>query len=244
MAEHSLPTTCPVLFHDEHLVMVDKPAGLLSHPNPGAAAGKAAFDGQYDEKTRSFSGPGGKVWLIHRLDQDTSGVLLAALDAAVAARCRQAFEAGQVKKHYVTVVAGRPPARGAWKDALSMARGGGRVRTRTVDSAPLNAELHYENVSYSPSMRMSLLKTVLVTGRTHQIRVQAASRNHPVLGDDVYGDFALNKWAKKTLGLKRLFLHAAMLEFAHPVTGQMLKITAPLPADLSEAMEKLGLRWQ
>ena len=243
MSEPILPTPCPILFRDEHLVVVDKPAGVLSHPNPGKPATKvpAAFLGQYDPKERAFNGPNGKIWLIHRLDQDTSGVLLAALDAETAGKLRHAFDIGLVKKHYLTVVSGRPRPKGAWKDALVMARGAGLVRASVVASAPLNAELHYTNISYSNTMRMSLLRTELVTGRTHQIRVQAASRNHPVLGDDIYGDFALNRWAKKELGLRRLFLHAACLEFPHPSTSRPLRIEAPVPADLTDVMNKLGL---
>jgi RluA family pseudouridine synthase len=234
-------TSCPILWSDDQLLVIDKPAGLLSHPNPGGKGGFAAFPGHYEERSRRFDTPAGPLWLIHRLDQDTSGTLMAALDEATARTLRQSFENGEVKKHYFTMVAGRPRPKGIWKDALSMARGKGRVRTTVVAGAPLNAELHFQTVAHSHPLRLSLLETELVTGRTHQIRVQAASRGHPVLGDDVYGDFALNRWAKKELGLRRLFLHAAALGFHHPVTRQFLKVVAPLPAELAAVRAKAGL---
>lgn len=234
-------TSCPTLWSDCQLLVIDKPAGLLSHPNPGGKGGAAAFSGTYEERSRRFDTPAGPLWLIHRLDQDTSGALMAALDESTARTLRQSFENGEVKKHYFTMVAGRPRPKGIWKDALSMARGGGRVRTAVVAGAPLNAELHFQTIAHSHPLRLSLLETELVTGRTHQIRVQAASRGHPVLGDDVYGDFALNRWAKKELGLRRLFLHSAALGFHHPVTRQFLKVVAPLPAELATVRAKAGL---
>ena len=234
-------TPCPILWRDSTLVVVNKAAGLLSHPNPGPKPAASAFLGPYDERARRFDSPAGPVWLIHRLDQDTSGTLMAALDESTAHALRKNFEAGGVKKHYFTMVAGRPRPKGIWKDALAMSRGGGRVRTTVVAGALLNAELHFTTVAHSAALRLSLLETELVTGRTHQIRVQAASRGHPVIGDDVYGDFALNRWAKKELGLRRLFLHAAALEFLHPATQQRLQIVAPLPADLAAVRAKTGL---
>ena len=241
MAQPIPITSCPILWSDEHLLIVDKPPGILSHPNPGPAAAPSAFSGTYDEAARRFDGPAGPVWLIHRIDQDTSGCLLAARDETTATALRAAFEAGSVGKSYLALVSGPTRPKGQWTDALGFARGRGKVRTSVVPGAPINAELHFRALRQQPALRLSLIEIELVTGRTHQIRVQAASRSHPVLGDDVYGDFALNRWAKKELGLKRLFLQASQLTLRHPVTGKEIRVSAPLPDDLKAVLAKSGL---
>lgn len=241
MAQPVPPTSCPVLWSDEHLIVIDKPPGTLSHPNPGPASAPSAFLGTYHEEARRFDGPAGPVWLIHRIDQDTSGCLLAARDESTALALRAAFEKGTVGKSYHALVSGPTRPHGDWKDALGFARGRGKVRTAVRAGAPINAELQFRALRQQPALRLSFIEIELVTGRTHQIRVQAASRSHPVLGDDVYGDFALNRWAKKELGLKRLFLHASRLTFAHPVTGKSLRVTAPLPENLQAVLAKAGI---
>ena len=230
-------TSCPILWRDDHLILVDKPSGFLSHPNPGHDAAPAAFHGTYEESSRRFDGPAGPVWLIHRLDQDTSGCLLAARDESTAAALRGAFDAGSVGKTYLALVAGPTRPAGHWKDALGVARGRGKVRTSVRAHAPVNAELKFRALHQQPALRMALLEIELVTGRTHQIRVQAASRGHPVFGDDIYGDFALNRWAKKEIGLKRIFLHASRIDLQHPVSGKPLRVRSPVPPDLSAVLD-------
>ena len=103
-------TSCPVLHQDRFIVVIHKPAGVLSHPNSARPDPKhaAAFEGRYDAALRCFDGPAGKVWLIHRLDQDTSGALLAALDEKTAERCRALFEQDAIQKHYLALVRGNP----------------------------------------------------------------------------------------------------------------------------------------
>jgi RluA family pseudouridine synthase len=226
------------LWRDDQLLIVDKPSGVLSHPNPGPDSAIAAFHGDYEESSRRFDGPAGPVWLIHRLDQDTSGCLLAARDEATARALRAAFEVGAVGKSYHALVAGPTRPAGHWRDALGVARGRGKVRTTVLAKAPVNAELKFRALHQQPALRMALLEIELVTGRTHQIRVQAASRGHPVFGDDIYGDFALNRWAKKEIGLRRIFLHASGIHLRHPLTGSALRISAALPSDLSAVLEK------
>jgi RluA family pseudouridine synthase len=235
-------TSCPVLHQDRFIVVVNKPAGVLSHPNLGRAdAGSpAAFEGRYDADRRCFDGPAGRVWLIHRLDQDTSGALLAALDEKTAERCRALFEEGAIQKRYLAIVRGSPPPRGVWLDHLTTAKSAGAVRTQVVKGRPPNAELRYEVLLHSEEHRLSLIDIQLITGRTHQIRVQAASRQHPLAGDDVYGDFAMNRRLKASLGLKRLALHAHRLEFKHPASGLKTVLEAPVPVDLAGCVERLG----
>lgn len=236
-------TTCPILHRDRFLVIVNKPAGVLSHPNSARinAGERAAFEGRYHLDDRRFDTSAGSIWLIHRLDQDTSGVLLAALDEKNAAKCRAAFEQEAVQKTYLALVRGNPGPAGTWLDHLTMTRGRGKVRTAVLKGRPPNAELRFRNLGYSAAHRLSLLEVTLITGKTHQIRVQCASRQHPVLGDDVYGDFDLNRRLRKDLHLRRLFLHAQRLEFKHPASGQQLTVSAPLPEDLTGVLERIGL---
>ncbi|MCX6857133.1 MAG: RluA family pseudouridine synthase [Verrucomicrobia bacterium] len=242
MSEAAVHTHCPILHQDRFIIVVNKPAGVLSHPNSAKIDPKirCAFEGRYDLDEKCFDSPAGKVWLIHRLDQDTSGVLLAALDERTAEKCRALFEADAVKKHYLAIVRGHPPAKDTWLDHLSISRGAGRVRTTVLKGRPANAELHYQLLGHHTEQRLSLIDIALITGRTHQIRVQAASRQHPLAGDDVYGDFDMNRRLRQQLGLKRLALHARQLTFKHPASGYSTTLVAPLPPDLAAVAETLG----
>ena len=234
-------TVCDILYEDQHLIMVNKPHGVLSHPNSKQGAGPAsgcAFEGAYDDETKCFHTPSGLVWLIHRLDQDTSGVLLAAKDSKSAQACRLAFEEDRVRKTYLTLVkGGGVKTEGVWLDHLVIARQKDKVRTTIDKTRRPNAEARFRLLNFYPSQRLSYLEIALVTGKTHQIRVQAAGRQHPVVGDDVYGDFELNRRLKKELGLKRLFLHAAQLQVAHPVERRVVTVDAPLPPVLANVLK-------
>ncbi|MCW0218607.1 MAG: RluA family pseudouridine synthase [Prosthecobacter sp.] len=240
-AETPALTTCPILHRDRFIVIVNKPAGVLSHPNTARSTEQAAFEGRYDLESKCFDGPGGKVWLIHRLDQDTSGVLLATLDEKTAERCRALFEEDAVQKQYLALVRGQTGPSGTWLDHLTTSREKGRVRTTVLKGRPPNAELDFQTLAYHAGDRLSLLNIDLITGKTHQIRVQAASRQHHLIGDDVYGHFELNRKLKRELGVKRLFLHAHKLTLKHPASGQRLSVEAPLAADLTTTLGRLGL---
>jgi 23S rRNA-/tRNA-specific pseudouridylate synthase len=115
------------------------------------------------------------------------------------------------------------------------------VRTTVQKSLPPNAELRYEVKGHHAGQRLTLMDIELITGRTHQIRVQAASRQHPLAGDDVYGDFDMNRRLRQQLGIKRLCLHARQLEFKHPASGNRLRIEAPLPEDLAGVLKALEM---
>ncbi len=239
-------TPYPILFEDRWLIVIHKPAGVLSHPNPGertasfasAAASRSAFEGTYHFGERRFDAPGGPIWLVHRLDQDTSGLLLASKDVHTARKCRDEFEKQRIRKFYLALVAGRPrPPSGVWRDHLQKRAGRGMVRSHVLRGRPPNVELRYMMRTALPTL--SFLQIILITGRTHQIRVQSAARGHPVAGDRVYGDFQFNRELRAGIGLKRLFLHAWKLEFRHPATGQSLNLEAPLPEALEECLERL-----
>jgi len=116
------------------------------------------------------------------------------------------------------------------------------VRSYILRGHPPNAELQFETLDYSETHRVSLLRIRLITGKTHQIRVQANSRQHPLMGDDIYGDFSWNKKIQRTFGLKRLFLHAIRLEFTESKSKRKLSIEAPLPSELSDFLKKAQLQ--
>jgi len=244
MSEVAAHTFCPIVHQDRFIIVVNKPAGVLSHPNSAKIDPKirCAFEGRYDLDQKCFDGPTGKVWLIHRLDQDTSGVLLAALDERTAEKCRALFEANAVKKHYLAFIRGCPPPQDSWLDHLSIAKAAGRVRTSVLKGRPPNAEMRYQLLGHHAGHRLSLIDIALITGRTHQIRVQSASRQHPLAGDDVYGDFDLNRRLRQQLGLKRLALHARQLTFKHPASGYQTTLKAPLPADLAALAQTLEFK--
>lgn len=237
-------TNSPILFEDKWLLVVNKPQGVLSHPNPkGLADDRCAFEGPYDFEEKCFSTPAGKAWLIHRLDQDTSGVLLAAKDAKTADACRAAFAENEVRKIYVALAAGGGLKKeGVWLDHLVVNHSRKQVRTEVLKGRRPNAESRFRLLGYSPAERLSLIEVELITGKTHQIRVQCASRHLPIVGDDVYGDFELNRKLRKELGLKRLCLHARTLRLKHPVTGAALTLQARVPEELEGVLVKVGLR--
>ncbi len=237
-------TRCDILHEDRFLIVVNKPHGVLSHPNPKAAKPQpAAFEGSYDHDRRCFKTTVGNVWLMHRLDQDTSGVLLGAKDEKTAAACREAFEAEKVRKKYLTLCSGgNLKSEGVWLDHLITAHAKHQVRTTVRHGTRPNAEAKYRVIETNAANRVVLIEVELITGKTHQIRVQAASRQLPLVGDDVYGSFDLNRKLRKTINAKRLFLHAHELSLKHPASGQPLSVKAPLPPDLNAVLAAAGLK--
>jgi 23S rRNA pseudouridine1911/1915/1917 synthase len=215
-----------VVFEDEHLLVVDKPAGVVVHPARGhregtlaqALAGRAA--GGEDAE---------RAGIVHRLDRDTSGLLVVARSEEAHRRLRAALSARRLDREYLALVEGRPPSRSGTIDApIGRDR---RVRTRmSLDTdAPREARTHFTIERALPAT--TLLRVRLDTGRTHQIRVHLQAIGHPVCGDPEYGTPGL-------LGLRRQFLHAARLAFDHPVTGERVDVSSPLPGDLGEALER------
>ena len=210
------------LFEDDWLLAIDKPSGLAVHGGSGISRGVV-------ELLRQSGGPP-FLELVHRLDKETSGVLLLAKKRGALTRMHQMLREGSVEKRYLTLVRGR------WRDArrrvtlplhkFVTASGERRV---SVQAGGQDSDTVFTLVERLTEF--SLLEALLGTGRTHQIRVQLAHLDHPIAGDDKYGDFELNR-ALARLGLKRMFLHAWRLGFEHPITGARVDLTAPLPADL------------
>jgi 23S rRNA pseudouridine1911/1915/1917 synthase len=219
------PVEFGVVFEDEHLLVVDKPAGLVVHPARGNRTGTLA------QALSGRSAGGEEPWragIVHRLDRDTSGLLVVAKNDAVHRALKELIASRAMRREYVTLVAGVPPARSGTIDAPIGRDRRDRVLMSIDSEDPREARTHFtlERVVG----QTALLRVMLDTGRTHQIRVHMASIGHPVVGDRAYGG---PMW----FGLERQFLHAARLAFVHPVTGESLDVRSELPADLSMALE-------
>jgi 23S rRNA pseudouridine1911/1915/1917 synthase len=216
-----------VPYEDEHLLVVDKPAGLVVHPARGHMTGTLAQ--ALEGRGVAGGDEGWRAGIVHRLDRDTSGLLVVAKSDAVHETLKAALQRRDISREYLALVEGRPPARSGTVDAaIGRDR---RVRTRmsTDTDVPRAARTHFELLEALPAT--TLLRVTLETGRTHQIRVHLQAIGHPVVGDPEYGRTGL-------LGLERQFLHAARLAFAHPVTGEPVVVESPLPADLATALER------
>jgi len=218
--------TFEVAWEDEHLLVVDKPAGVVVHPARGHRSGTL---GQALEQHGAAGGDAGRAGLVHRLDRDTSGLLVVARSEDVHAALKAALKARRILREYLALVEGRPGARtGKIEAPLGRDR---RVRTRiSTDTADgRTAITHF--ATEEALERYTLLRVRLETGRTHQIRAHLKAIDHPVAGDPEYGHAGV-------LGLERQFLHAEHLAFEHPVTGEAIDVRSPLPADLAAALER------
>jgi 23S rRNA pseudouridine1911/1915/1917 synthase len=213
----------PVLHRDEHLLVVDKPAGLLVHPVPGYR-GATLVQGLLHE----VGGEGIRPGIVHRLDRDTSGLLVVARDDRTLARLQAMLKRRTIHRSYVSLVRGTPPSRrGTIEAPIGRDR---RDPTRiSLDSDVSRPAVTHFAISEALAGR-TLLDVELETGRTHQIRVHLAAVGHPVVGDQVYGH-------GPELGLDRQFLHAARLRFDHPWSGPPVDVVSPLPPDLSAALD-------
>ncbi len=216
-------------FEDEHLLVVDKPAGVVVHPARGHRSGTLA----QALAGRAQGGP--EPWragIVHRLDRDTSGLLVVAKSEAVHRALKAALSARRMQREYLALVEGHPPARTGTIDApIGRDR---RVPTRisTDTDTPREARTHF--TVERRLARASLLRVRLETGRTHQIRVHLQAIEHPLVGDAVYG----RQPGGESYGLERQFLHAARLAFEHPVHASRVDVASPLPPDLHAALAR------
>jgi 23S rRNA pseudouridine1911/1915/1917 synthase len=216
-----------IAYEDEHLLVVDKPAGVVVHPAPGHSAGtlvhgllgRAAAGGEEPER------PG----IVHRLDRDTSGLLVVARSDEAHRRLQLLIRRRAVEREYLALVRGRPRSRSGRIEA-PIGRDRHDATRHSLDTAtPRAAVTHFEVRELL--REHALLRVTLETGRTHQIRVHLAAIDLPVSGDPLYG-------VEADLGLERQFLHAARLAFPHPMTGDPVEATSPLPPDLEAALAR------
>lgn len=227
-----------IIFEDDALLVIDKPAGFAVHGGSGVSRGVI-------EQLRLERPKAKFLELVHRLDRETSGVLMLAKKRAALVALHEMIRNNQTDKRYLMLVAGE------WTDKKKrvtldlqkyvLPNGERRVNVVTDKSKDKYDEAqHSETIFYLKQafVGFTLLEAQLVTGRTHQLRVQLAHLGFPIAGDDKYGDFANNKLLQKK-GLKRMFLHSAETNLRHPVSGDKLKLIAPLPTELQKFMEKL-----
>lgn len=220
----------PVLYEDAHLLIVDKPAGVAVHGGSGISHGLI-------EQVRAARPELRDLELVHRLDRETSGVLLLAKKRSALRSLHDALRDGATDKHYLALVDGR------WRDdkravrapLLKYVTAEGERRV-SVSKDGQASETVFRLLRRWP--HACLLDCELLTGRTHQIRVHLQHTGHPIAGDDKYGDYTWNH-ALVHMGLKRMFLHAARISFAHPATGDTLTVESPLPAPLARVLDRL-----
>jgi 23S rRNA pseudouridine1911/1915/1917 synthase len=216
-------------YEDEHLLVVDKPAGLVVHPSAGHSAGTLvhgllAYDVEGGEEAER---PG----IVHRLDRDTSGLLVVARSPDAHRRLEEMVRRRELTREYVALVVGRPRSRRGTIDAPIGRDRHDPLRHSLDTDTPRDAVTHFEIERELDGY--TLLRVTLETGRTHQIRVHLAAIDLPVAGDPTYG-------RPGVLGLERQFLHAARLAFEHPFSGERVDVSSELPDDLREALATLS----
>ena len=245
-----------IVYEDDDLIVIDKPAGLVVHPSAGHETG-TLVNALIAHCGDSLSGIGGvkRPGIVHRLDKDTTGLLVVAKSDEAHQGLAEQFQShgrdGRLHRSYLAYVWGRLPLPSGSVDArLGRSRANRMKITVTRGLVGRSAKTHYEVLDVFPGEKaagdVSLLRLVLETGRTHQIRVHLAHIGHPVLGDPTYGAgfktrlASLKDRAKDVASsLTRQALHAAELEFEHPISGKKLKFSSKLPADLEQLGEAL-----
>jgi len=217
-----------IAYEDEHLLVVDKPAGVVVHPAPGHPSGTLV------EALEGRAAGGAEPWrpgIVHRLDRDTSGLLVVAKSDAVHRALQEQLRRRELVREYLALVDGRPDALTGTIDVPIGRDRRNRTLHSTRTDTPRDAVTHFEIERALP--RTTLLRVRLETGRTHQIRVHLAAIGHPVVGDPDYG----GSEAGARVGLTRQFLHSAFLGFGHPITREPTACESKLPVDLLRALE-------
>jgi 23S rRNA pseudouridine955/2504/2580 synthase len=246
-SEQSAPTTSKfenaILFEDDAMLVIDKPAGFAVHGGSGISRGVI-------EQLRIERPKAKFLELVHRLDRETSGVLMLAKKRSALVALHEAIRNNQTDKRYLMLVQGEwlEPKKRVVLDLQKYLLPNGERRVNVVTDTSKDkyderqsSETMFrliKNYSHPVIGKFSLLEAQLVTGRTHQLRVQLAHLGFPIVGDDKYGDFALNKDLIKH-GLKRMFLHSSETKIRHPLTNDKLALKAPLPAELNKFIKKL-----
>jgi tRNA pseudouridine65 synthase len=238
-----LPDQLTVLFRDEHIVVIDKPPGLLVHRS------------EIDRHETRFAIQilrdqiGQRVWAAHRLDRGTSGVLLFALNKELAGALGRQFAAGTVEKRYWAVVRGHPPDAGTIDHPLNRQHDpyifAGVQRSTETQAAVTNyrklAEIELPAaVDRYPCSRYALLELNPLTGRRHQLRRHLKHIAHPIIGDSTYGKGRHNRYFAEHLDCRRLLLACTQMNFDHPMTGQRLEIEAPVSGEFAAILARFG----
>jgi 23S rRNA pseudouridine1911/1915/1917 synthase len=241
----NIPLT--VLFEDEHLIVIDKPPGIAMHPAPGSESG-TVVNALLHHCGDSLSGIGGvaRPGIVHRIDKETSGVVVVAKTDAAHQGLSALFATHDIDRMYVALTRGAPsPIKGTIEGAIGRSTSD-RKKMAMVKTGGRHAITHYTVArTFGPVARPLAARVAcrLETGRTHQIRVHLASKGAPCLGDAVYGSGSPSQPVKDAIaaaGLRRQALHAAVLGFVHPITGETMRFESPLPDDMARLEALLG----
>lgn len=229
-----------VAYEDEHLIVVDKPAGLVVHPAAGNLDG-TLVNALLHHCAGQLSGVGGvaRPGIVHRIDKDTSGLIVAAKHDKAHEGLAKQFAAHSIDRRYLAVATGRPiPANGSVDAALARSATNRKKMAVVAEGRGKRAVTHYRTIE--PLSCATLIECRLETGRTHQVRVHMTHIGHPLVGDPVYGRTKKPlSDVLKTLGFARQALHAAHLGFIHPVSGNAIALDSEIPADMRELINKL-----
>lgn len=225
-----------ILFEDEHLVVLDKPAGLVVHPAPGHPDGTLVNALLHHAEVEGGGDPL-RPGIVHRLDKDTSGVMMVAKTPTAHERLVDMFQAHRLERAYLAIARGRTPATTTY-DTFHARHPGDRKRFTSKAGRGKRAVTHLETIELLHAS--TLVRCRLETGRTHQIRVHLADHGHPVLGDPLYGGATRDPLLREVgQALGRQALHAALLSFEHPITGESMRFETEPPGDFASALEAL-----
>jgi 23S rRNA pseudouridine1911/1915/1917 synthase len=224
------PIPLEVIYADDDLAAINKPAGMVVHPAYGNRAGTLVNALLYHWPEVRGVGPEPRFGIVHRLDMDTSGVLVIARNEAALKTLQQQFKQRVTTKHYLALVEGTPDSDAGLIDA-PIGRDPNRRKRMAVVRDGKPAQTRYDVLEHF--IETTLIRLELLTGRTHQIRVHLQWLGYPIVGDTVYG------FRKQRIKMKRLFLHASELEIDQPTTGERLTFRAPLPEHLEDVLTKL-----
>ncbi|PLY03238.1 MAG: RluA family pseudouridine synthase [Desulfuromonas sp.] len=247
----ALPEDIPldILFEDPYLIVINKPAGMVVHPAPGHGSGTLV--NALLHHCRDLSGIGGSLrpGIVHRLDKDTSGVMVVTKDDATHQGLARQFKEHTISRRYVALVFGHVQNATGTVDKPIGRHPQERKKMSGASRAGRRAVTHWEVLQRFDRDRLTYIELTLETGRTHQIRVHLSEMNLPVVGDPVYGgqkkSNAIGDSGLRSLiqGLKRQALHARLLGFVHPVTGERVEFSSPLPNDMAAILTYLNNKY-
>lgn len=226
------PISFSILYEDDHLIAIDKPPGLVVHPAPGNWFGTVVNGLLYHCEQLQRKDTSLRPGIVHRLDKDTSGVLIAAKSLEMQQKLTSLFASRQIYKEYFTVCIGKPS-----DGEVSAPIGRHPIHRKQMAIVPNGkpALSHIKTLGWNE--KLSFVRVIIETGRTHQIRVHLKSKGTPVLGDVLYGNPSLNEY----YCARRQLLHAAKMKFRHPLTNQELELTAPIPPDMLRHIRKMHI---
>jgi 23S rRNA pseudouridine1911/1915/1917 synthase len=224
-------------FEDQDLAVIEKPAGIVVHPGSGTKTGTVVHGLLFHFQNLSTAGGEGRPGIVHRLDKNTSGLLIVAKNNVAHARLSKAFHDRDIEKTYVALAHGKLP-RPVGTIELSVSRHP-TLRTKMAAGKTRGRSAHTEYRVLEQFRGFSLLEIRIKTGRTHQIRVHLSAIGHPVVGDDVYGERSYKEFVKKFDDFHRFFLHASSLRFTHPTTGVAMEFHSDLPPELQKLLRSI-----